>query len=104
MDYVEAVLEKEISLRCTTAALKQQLLSLGAIAKEQDVFSLSYGSKDELALALTKLQKLQVPFVGAGPGWHPAAVFTHLRDNGLVQNGIKTISWYGPNQPFFGEA
>jgi hypothetical protein len=55
---------------------------------------------DEAALArlLGSLRDLGLPFLGAGPGWHPGAVFEDLRDRGLVAGSYRKIYWTGPGE------
>lgn len=48
------------------------------------------------AKLLSALRDLGLPFVGAGPGWHPGAVFEELRERGLVLGPYKKIYWTGP--------
>ena len=100
MDHVEAVLVDLISVRCAPGPLLIELKAMGS-ASELGV-SIPYGSKQDLAAAFTRLQKLQVPFGDSPSGWPPAAVFSQLRDEGLVHGSIATISWLAPEQPIMG--
>ena len=75
--------------------------ALGSSASE---VHLAYAGQQELAGVLTRLQQLGVPFLAAGPGWHPAAIFSQLKDTGLVSGSIRTIVWVGPGVAQLGEA
>lgn len=57
-----------------------------------------FSGRDERALAdlLMALRDLGLPFLGAGPGWHPGAIFEDLRDRGLVTGSYRMIYWTGP--------
>ena len=103
MDHVAGVQDKEVVVSCEAPALREQLLLLHA-HDFGSRFVVPYRSKSELASVLTVLQKLSVPFLGAGPGWHPAAVFEQLREERLVAGKITTVVWRGPNDPVLGQA
>ena len=98
MDYVEAVLPDSVSVRCSTSQLLSELVAVGAIASGNGV-SIPFNSKDTLAVALTQLQRLQVPFADSPAGWPPAAIFAQMRDEGLVHGDITAVSWLSPGQP-----
>jgi hypothetical protein len=102
VQYVEAVLESEVTVTCRASDLVQQLLNLGA-SKTATGVSLRYDSQQELASLFTALQQLGVPF-SEGPGWPPSDVFQHLREQGLVSGRIKSVSWRRPNEPVVREA
>ena len=105
MDYVKCVFERTIQIQCETKHLLTALGSLNGFAKlGENVFSVSYSTESELALQLSKLNNLGFLFVNAGPDMHPGGEFRYLREKGLVQGKIKTISWSGPNSPIFGNA
>jgi len=73
------------------------------IVQDQAEARLRYSGQEELAVVLTRLQSLAIPFVAAGPGWHPAAVFQHLRSQQLVTGTIPTIVWLDPGKIELGE-
>jgi len=96
MDYVVSVLERSVVVHCESEALRSNLD--GAIALEPDSVALPYSGTLELAVVLTLLQSLHVPFVSAGPN-PPSDVFEFLRQDGLVMGSLDLISWRGPGQP-----
>ena len=103
MDHVAAVQVDEVVVSCEAPALREQLLLLHAHDTGSS-FVVLYRSRSELAAVLTALQRLSVPFLRAGPGWHPAAVFEQLREEKLVAGRITTVAWRGPNDPVLGQA
>lgn len=98
MDHVEAVLASSVRILCCTEPLLSELLALGATA-DGKVLSISFGSKESIASVLAELQRLSIPFGDAPSGWPPAAVFAHLREEGLVHGSIVAISWSSPGKP-----
>lgn len=59
---------------------------------------LPYADDVELAAVLTALRDEGLPFVDAGPGWPPGAIFADLRDRGLVRGSYDGIVWSGPGE------
>lgn len=105
MDYVEAILDKTVCIRCESEALIAKILLLEGVFKDgQSSFTVPYSSEPGLAALLEKLNNFGFPFVNTGPGWHPGDVYLCLRDKGLVNGEIKTISWSGPDRPVYGSA
>ncbi|MDK2123013.1 hypothetical protein [Parachitinimonas caeni] len=102
MDYIESILSKEICIRCTSILVRKQLLGLHAARERGGDVYVPFESKEHLAFILRKLQTLGLLFADAPAGWPPAAVFEHLRDEGLLQGRIKTVTWRQPNQPVLG--
>jgi len=96
MDYVESVLERSVVVHCESETLRSNLD--GAIALDSDSVALPYSDTLELAVVLTLLQSLRVPFVSAGPN-PPSDVFEFLRRKGLVTGNLDLISWRGPGEP-----
>ena len=101
--FVAAVLPNSVSVENAPAGLAEELRELRC-EREGKTTHFRYSSEPELASLLTKLQSLRIPFVAAGSGWHPAAVFEDLRGRGLVGGRIATIVWSGPSESALGEA
>jgi len=105
MDYVECILETTVRVQCENERLVGELVLLRDFSEvSKNTFSASFSNEIELAALLTKLNDLGFLFVNAGPGWHPGDVYLDLRDKGLVNGQIETISWSAPNCPVFGRA
>lgn len=51
-----------------------------------------------MAVVMNALRDIGLPFLGAGPGWHPGAIFENLRDRGLTIGLYRKIEWYGPGE------
>jgi hypothetical protein len=51
-----------------------------------------------MAVVLNALRDIGLPFLGAGPGWHPGAIFEDLRDHGLATGPYRKVEWYGPGE------
>jgi len=100
MDYVEAVLAKEVAIHCESNELKKNLEQLGAVASHSGRWLMAYDSRSELAERLSALQALDIFFLDEPAGWPPAAVYEFLRNEGLVRGDVRKISWHGPGQPF----
>jgi hypothetical protein len=100
--FVDVIFPQHVSVANPPSDLVSEFPEL-AIAQEQAEARLPYSGQDELAVILTRLQSLAIPFVAAGPGWHPAAVFQRLRSQHLVTGSIPTIVWLGPGKTELGE-
>jgi hypothetical protein len=100
--FVDAILPQHVSVTNPPAGLVSEFPEL-VMAGDQAKARLHYSGQEELAVLLTRLQLLAIPFVAAGPGWHPAAVFQHLRSRHLVTGTIPTIVWLGPGRIELGE-
>jgi hypothetical protein len=100
--FVSAILPRHVSVANPPPDLVTKFPE-AVIAQDQAEARLSYPGQEELAALLTGLQSLAIPFVAAGPGWHPAAVFQHLRSQHLVTGSIPTIVWLGPGKTRLGE-
>lgn len=100
--FVNAILPQHVSVANPPSDLVNEFPEL-VIAHEWEEAWLPYSGQGELAVLLTRLQSLAIPFVAAGPGWHPAAVFQHLRSQHLVNGPISTIVWLGPGKTELGE-
>lgn len=98
MDYVCYLSNDSVRVRCTSGLLLAELAALGATAVSRGI-DIPFGSRQELATILTRLQQLQLPFADEMAGWPPAAVFAQLRDEGLVHGSIVAVSWSAPHQP-----
>lgn len=105
MDYVECIFGNEIRVQCETRNLVNALALLnGFVEVSRNGFTVSYSNEIELAFQLSKLNDLGFLFVNAGPDMHPGGMYQLLREKGLVNERIKTISWSAPNCPVFGSA
>ncbi len=60
-------------------------------------WKISYVDEYDLAAKLERLNELGFLFVGAGPGWYPAAVFEHMREKKLLTGKCKAVIWRGPS-------
>jgi hypothetical protein len=101
--FVNAILPQHVSVANPSSDLVDKFFPEVVIAQGREEARLPYSGQDELAVLLTRLQSLAIPFVSAGPGWHPAAVFQHLRSQHLVNGPIPTIVWSGTGKPELGE-
>ncbi|WP_333679536.1 hypothetical protein [Dyella sp.] len=97
MDYVKDIRSDEIIVQCESPSLRKALELPGTVIDEVAV--VPFRDWSELAALLTWLQSLEVPFLDAGPGWTPAAVFQLMREEGLVSGLISGIFWSGPGIP-----
>jgi hypothetical protein len=93
MDYVKDIRSNEVIVQCETTSLQKALELPGTVIDE--VAIVPFRDRSELAALLTWLQSLDVPFLDAGPGWTPAAVFQSMREEGLVSGLINGIFWNG---------
>jgi hypothetical protein len=100
--FVDAIFPQHVSVANPPSDLVNEFPEL-VIAQERVEARLPYSGQEELAVLLTRLQSLAIPFAAAGPGWHPAAVFQHLRSQHLVAGAISTIVWLGPGKFELGE-
>lgn len=103
MDHVAAILNNQVRLECSSAALKKRLEPLITEHDDETDVCITFSSKAELAKILTELQGLALPFGSEPDGWAPADVFKQLREEGLVQGTIKTLAWRGRGEPVYGE-
>jgi hypothetical protein len=83
MDYVKDIRSNEVIVQCETTSLQKALELPGTVTDE--VAIVPFRDRSELAALLTWLQSLDVPFLDAGPGWTPAAVFQSMREEGWFQ-------------------
>ena len=101
--FVAAILHNCIAVENAPAGFSEELPDFPCERKGSTTY-LYYSSEPELVSLLASLQSIGIPFVAAGPGWHPAAVFEELRGRGLVNGRISTIVWSGPSENIIGEA
>jgi hypothetical protein len=101
--FVSAVLPESVKVQNPPSTLVLEFPNL-TLSEGSGNALVPYSGNEELAGVLSRLQLLAVPFVAAGPGWHPTAVFGQLREQGLVSGAIRTIVWTGPDQAQLGEA
>jgi hypothetical protein len=102
MNYVSSVHRNSVEIM-TNEPLQAELLGLGAHIDGASGH-LPFCSKAELAVVLTALQCAGFLFADEPAGWPPAAVFRQLRDEGLVDGTVRTISWASPRELVFREA
>ena len=100
--FVNFVFPQHVSVANPPSGFTSEFPEL-VMAQDQAEARLPYSGQEELAMLLTWLQSLAIPFFAAGPGWHPAAVFQHLRSQHLVTGTISTIVWLGPGKFELGE-
>ena len=100
--FVAAIFPHHVSVANPPSQLVAEFAELNLV-QDQNGTQLPYTGQEQLAGLLTCLQSLAIPFVAAGPGWHPAAVFQRLRDQHLVTGSIPTIVWSGPGKIELGE-
>ncbi|HWG10026.1 MAG TPA: hypothetical protein VN693_00800 [Rhodanobacteraceae bacterium] len=68
--FVNFVFPQHVSVANPPSGLASEFPEL-VIAQDQAEARLPYSGQEELAMLLTRLQSLAIPFVAAGPGWHP---------------------------------
>ena len=97
-DHVESVLADLVVVQCAEPAHEPTLRALGASLAgfTRGCWQIPAPSPAHLAHVLTALRELGLPFADAPHGWPPAAVFEHLREQGLVSGRIRRISWRRP--------
>jgi hypothetical protein len=95
--FVAAILPHHVSVANPPSSLIIEFSEL-ALAQDQDEVQLPYADQEQLVELLVRLQSLAIPFVAAGSGWHPAAVFQYFRAQHLVTGTIPTIVWLGPGK------
>jgi hypothetical protein len=94
MDYVKDIRDEEVIVQCESTGLRKALELPGSVIG--DVAVVPFRDKSELATLLTWLQSIDVPFLDAGRGWTPAAIFQSMREEGLVSGSINGIFWSEP--------
>lgn len=77
-------------------AAENELLALG-FSKSDGVFEKPVGAIDDRVTLVRQLIQLGAAF-SAGRDWSPSECVEYLKDQGLVTQSFKTISWKGPGQ------
>ena len=100
VNYIKDIRSNKLVIYCIDNALVKFLIEMGGHRGlfDRNKFELNVGSKNLLADSLMKLRDAGFHFAGGSSGWHPAAVFEHLRAEGLVNGKINVVVWKGKGE------
>lgn len=101
--FVSAVLASAVRVESAPAALIASLGITAEPASEKDAFLLGFSSESELSMLLQLLRDKNFAFLDEPAGWPPAAVFSTLRERGLVFGLVRSVAWRSPGMPVFSE-
>jgi hypothetical protein len=101
--FVSAIFPERVTFESLTSEQRGALCVMRTDDSEDSCF-VAYSSESELVALLSRVRDLSIPFLAAGPGWHPAAVLEQLRERGLIAGEFRTIVWSGPGAPCIGTA
>ena len=99
-DYVEAILGAVVLVECSAQTHHPALRAMGASASSErpSQWKIPYASPNALAATLGVLRDIGLPFLAQPGGWPPAAVFSLLKEQGLLSGSVQTISWQSPTE------
>jgi hypothetical protein len=99
--YVSLILvgDNEVTVEAGPDVDPRELRALGGRRGMFNRGTWTFPAREEQAFAtlLEGLRDLGVAFAWEPGGWPPAAIFTHLRDRGLVHGRIKAVTWRAPD-------
>jgi hypothetical protein len=98
LDFVSFIHPSHVTVHAETPVLRERILNIGGIASQESELVVNYSCEQELAIIISTLQKLEIPFSDQLAGWPPAAVFDYLIEKGMVSGSIKRISWLNPKK------
>lgn len=100
-NHVTWVFDSHIDIRCGDRALRNVLRDAGARRRwfRFGTWRWTYTNDDELASMFAKLRDAGFGFAGAQAGLPPAAIFTSLRERGLLSGEFVELLWSGPGRP-----
>jgi hypothetical protein len=107
--FVEAIAASEVRiavLKLGKHTAKLDLRSMGAV---RCVFffprdwKIPFNNQEEMIGAINKIRAHGIPFLGAGPGWHPSSILADLRERGLISGSWKEVVWEDRFHPIIRE-
>jgi hypothetical protein len=100
LNYVSWIGNGRIDMVCREPALRRQLKLLGGKRRllRRSSWILAYENEMKLAETLSALRDLGLAFVGGVSDWPPSAVFSDLRNKGLLHGDHQELLWEGPEK------
>ena len=102
--YVVEASSSKVVVKAPHAGLHDVLVAMGFEYRnnESGTYAITVKGDGEKAALFYQLRTHDFCFA-AGPGWSPAEIFEHLRDEGLLQGTYRRIAWRSPGGPLVEE-
>lgn len=100
-NYVTLIQDETIRVENVSSEFESLLLSLGGQKEkleDKSVWILRATDDSAIGKVLGKLRDCGAVFESSPGGWPPAAVFSNLRDQGLIQGEFQEVIWTGPGR------
>lgn len=95
--YVVEASASKVVVKASHVGLQDALVAMGFEYRndESGTYAIAVKGDGEKAALFDRLRTHDFCFA-AGPGWSPAEVFEHFRDEGLLQGAYRRIAWRSP--------